>query len=103
MLNMTEPLVSSLWPRDESVPLVDHTIGSLLAERAVTHADATALAGVAHGGGAERRLTYGQLYTEARRVAAALLRLAEPGSSSPCGRRTSSSGRSSSTAPRWPE
>lgn len=79
MLNMTELLVSSLWPRDDSVPLVDHTVGSLLAERAVTHADATALAGVAHGGGAERRLTYGQLYTEARRVAAALLRLAEPG------------------------
>ncbi len=72
-------LTSAYWPKDESVPLVDHTVGSLLAERARTHADSLALVGNAHGSGEERRLTYAQLYAEARRVATALRRLAEPG------------------------
>ncbi len=73
------PLRESFWPRDTSVPLIEHTVGSLLAERAVTHADSLALVGSAHGTGEERRLTYRELYAEARRVAAGLRLLAEPG------------------------
>ncbi|KAA9165998.1 AMP-binding protein [Amycolatopsis acidicola] len=69
----------SLWHKDESVPLVDHTVGSLLAARAGEHADAPALVGNAYRDGSQRRLTYGELYAEARQVARALLRLAEPG------------------------
>ncbi|MFK4040119.1 class I adenylate-forming enzyme family protein [Nonomuraea wenchangensis] len=73
------PLSESLWPRDTSVALIDHTVGSLLAERARTHADTLALVGHAHGTGEERRLSYAQLYAEARQVAAGLAKLAEPG------------------------
>jgi fatty-acyl-CoA synthase len=73
------PLRESLWPRDTRVPLIEHTVGSLLAERARTHADSLALVGSAHGTGEERRLTYQELYDEARRVAAGLLQLVEPG------------------------
>ena len=69
----------SLWTRDDSVPLVDHTVGSLLAERARERADAPALIGNAHGTGEQRRLTYAELYEEATRVARALLRMARPG------------------------
>jgi fatty-acyl-CoA synthase len=74
-----EPLTTSLWPRDDSVPLVEHTVGSLLAERAGNSPDAPALVGTAHGTGDQLRLTYRELHHEARRVAAALLRVAEPG------------------------
>ncbi|MFF0449926.1 class I adenylate-forming enzyme family protein [Streptomyces sp. NPDC004609] len=69
----------SLWSRDESVPLTDHTVGSLLEERARELPSSPALIGTAHGTGAERRLTYAELYAEARRVAHALLRDARPG------------------------
>ncbi|TDC99389.1 long-chain fatty acid--CoA ligase [Saccharopolyspora terrae] len=69
----------SLWVRDDSVPLVDHTVGSLLALRAREHPDALALVGASHGVAARRRLTYRELYAEAVRVAHALLRLARPG------------------------
>ncbi|MBA0126840.1 AMP-binding protein [Haloechinothrix sp. YIM 98757] len=69
----------SLWPRDESVPLVEHTVGSLLAQRAGEQPDAPALVGNAHGTGRERRLSYGQLYGEAQQVARALLGIADPG------------------------
>ncbi len=72
-------LQESFWPCDESVPLVDFTVGALLAERARTHADAPALAGVAHGTDEWCRLSYRELYAEAQRVAAGLLRLAKPG------------------------
>ncbi|MFD5257361.1 class I adenylate-forming enzyme family protein [Streptomyces bobili] len=58
---------------------MEYTVGSLLAERARTHGDALALVGTAHSTGEQRRLTYQELYTEARRVATALSRLAEPG------------------------
>ncbi|MER5538901.1 class I adenylate-forming enzyme family protein [Streptomyces mirabilis] len=78
---MAEELATSLWPGDDSVPLVDCTVGSLLAERAETHPDSPALVGTAHGTGEEIRLTLRQLHAEARRVTAALLRLAEPGES----------------------
>ncbi|MFF7647177.1 AMP-binding protein [Streptomyces canus] len=69
----------SFWPRDESVPLVDHTVGSLLEQRARERADAPALLGTAYATGAIRRLSYQELETEARRVAHALQRDAAPG------------------------
>jgi fatty-acyl-CoA synthase len=74
------PLLSQAWwPADRRVPLLDHSVGSLLTERAETHGDALALVGQAHGSGQEVRLSYGDLWTEARGVAAALTRLAAPG------------------------
>lgn len=69
----------SLWVRDESVPLIDHTVGSLLAERAGEYGDALALVGNVHGTSKERRLTYAELYDEACQVARALLGIAAPG------------------------
>lgn len=72
-------LTESYWPADNSVPLTDYTVGGLLAARAAEHGDRTALVGNAHGHGHERRLSYVQLYDEARRVAGAMLRLANPG------------------------
>lgn len=68
----------ALWTRDESVPLDDHTVGSLLADRAASNGDALALVGTAHGGG-ERRLTYAGLLAEAEQVARALLGMVAPG------------------------
>lgn len=65
-------------PADQSVELVDLTIGQLLEYRAQTHADRTAVVGVRHDGSADR-LTYAQLYDEAARVATALSALVERG------------------------
>jgi fatty-acyl-CoA synthase/long-chain acyl-CoA synthetase len=64
---------------DTSVKLEEHTVGGLLAERALTHSDVTALVGRAHDGGTERRLTYRELFDEACRVATALADLTQPG------------------------
>lgn len=69
----------SILHADASVPLVDHTVCSLLAERAVTHGDTTALIGTRHGDGLEVRLTWSELHDEAQHVATALRRLASPG------------------------
>jgi fatty-acyl-CoA synthase/long-chain acyl-CoA synthetase len=73
-------LQQAYWPADESVPLVDSTVGGLLAQRAHSHADRLALVGVRHDDGAEVRLSYAELYDEAGRVATALCALAERGS-----------------------
>jgi len=72
-------LTQSYWPLDDSAPLVEHTLGSLLRERAEQNPTATAIVGAAHGTGEQRRLTYRELHEEASRVAAALLELADPG------------------------
>ncbi|MFZ2174885.1 MAG: AMP-binding protein [Rhodococcus sp. (in: high G+C Gram-positive bacteria)] len=72
-------LTESYWPLDDSVPLVEYTLGSLLRERARQCPDTVAVVGNAHGTGEERRLTYDELYAEAQRVAAAILELAAPG------------------------
>jgi len=73
------PLTDAHWPLDDSVPLVDVTVGGLLAERARTHAGVTAVIGNRHGTGAQVRLTYQELHVEAQRVATALTRLTDPG------------------------
>ena len=72
-------LQQSLWERETSAPLVETTIGDALRHTAERHPRALALVGNAHGSGHERRLDYGQLLEESRRVAAALLVLARPG------------------------
>jgi fatty-acyl-CoA synthase len=72
-------LGESYWSADSSVALSEHTVGSLLADRACTHGDTVALVGTAHGTTKLRRLTYSALYNEARRVASALTKLTEPG------------------------
>jgi fatty-acyl-CoA synthase/long-chain acyl-CoA synthetase len=74
-------LTSSFWPKDERVPLVDFTVGGLLAARAEARPDDTALIGTEHGSDVPRRMTYGELYEQARRVASALAALTEPGES----------------------
>lgn len=63
---------------DRSVPLVDYTVGGLLAARAAEHPDRVALVGVRHHGAADR-LTYSQLFREASKVAAVLTTVADPG------------------------
>lgn len=73
-------LERAYWQADTSVELVDYTVGGLLADRAGTHPERVAVIGVRHGTGERVRLTYGALFDEACRVAAALSRLAEPGS-----------------------
>ncbi|MCW2751793.1 MAG: long-chain fatty acid--CoA ligase, partial [Aeromicrobium sp.] len=72
-------LTESYLPADTSVPLVDFTVGGLLADRARTHGSELALVGNRHGDGAEVRLTYAELEVEAQRVATAISRLAAPG------------------------
>lgn len=64
---------------DTSIALEDCTVGGLLAERARTHGDVTALVGHRHADGQELRLTYRELFDEASRVATALARLTTPG------------------------
>jgi fatty-acyl-CoA synthase/long-chain acyl-CoA synthetase len=64
---------------DTSVALEDYTVGALLAARARTHGDVTALVGQTHDDGAQVRLTYRELFDEACRVATALARLTTPG------------------------
>jgi fatty-acyl-CoA synthase/long-chain acyl-CoA synthetase len=64
---------------DTSSKLEEYTVGALLAERARTHGDVTALVGAAHDDGAEVRLTYRELFDEACRVATALARFTTPG------------------------
>jgi fatty-acyl-CoA synthase len=66
-------------PADQNASLVDSTVGGLLAQRAVSHADELAIVGIRHADGVEVRLSYAELYDEAGRVAAALHVLAERG------------------------
>ena len=73
-------LERACWQADTNVELVDFTVGGLLADRALAHPDRVALVGVRHGSGQTVRLTYGQLFNEAGRVATALSRLTERGS-----------------------
>jgi len=72
-------LIESYWAADHRVHLSEHSVGSLLAERADTHPDTVALVGTPHCGSGLRRLTYSELYEQALRVAAALSELTEPG------------------------
>ena len=71
-------LTRALWAADDAVPLVEATAGSLLRDRAEQHPDTAAVVATAHDGSAVR-WSYGQLFEEARRVAAGLGRIAEPG------------------------
>ncbi len=64
---------------DRSVPLIDDSVGGLLAARAADHPDTEAVIGVRHGTGDIERLTYAALFGDACRVAAALSTLVEPG------------------------
>ncbi|MFI9408648.1 class I adenylate-forming enzyme family protein [Nocardia gamkensis] len=72
-------LGESYWAADDSVPLSDHTVGSLLADRARRHPSTPALVGTPHRGTEPVRLTYGDLHQAALRVAAALTELTHPG------------------------
>jgi len=72
-------LTESYWPADRSVPLVDFTVGALLAERAAQYPDREAVVAVRHGTESVARLTYRELFDEACRVATGLRRVAQPG------------------------
>ncbi|MDT7639745.1 MAG: fatty-acyl-CoA synthase [Pseudonocardiales bacterium] len=78
MTGSQPPLTTSWWPADRSIPLTGHTVGSLLAERAGQLPDTVALVATGHDG-QPRRYSYAELYEQARRIAAGLLELAEPG------------------------
>ncbi|CCW13698.1 class I adenylate-forming enzyme family protein [Rhodococcus aetherivorans] len=81
MASSSEPrhLTESYWPLDDTAPLIEHTLGTLLRERAAQFPDTLALVGTAHASGEQRRLTYEELHAEAASVASALLGVAEPG------------------------
>ncbi len=72
-------LTESYWPADRGVPLVDFTVGGLLADRAAQYPDREAIVAVRHGTESLARLTYRELFDEACRVAAGLRRVAQPG------------------------
>ena len=72
-------LRESLWKREETSALAETTIGDALRSAAERVPSRLAFVGNAHGSGEERRLTYAQLLDEARRVAAALGKLARHG------------------------
>lgn len=63
---------------DTRVPLVDTTVGALLAQRAAAFPDREALVGVGNDG-LPVRLSYRDLETQSRRVATALSLITEPG------------------------
>jgi fatty-acyl-CoA synthase len=78
---MRTPLLhGAYWPADESTDLVDSTVGGLLAQRALDHAEHLAVVGARHDDGQECRLDYADVYDQASRVATALSGLAERGS-----------------------
>jgi len=70
-------LSEAYWPADDSISVRDLTVGDLLREAAADAPDRTGL--VAGAPGDDRRWTFGELLTEAERVAAALLARFEPG------------------------
>lgn len=76
----TGPARSSAYlPADTSVPLVEYTVGRLLATRAAEHPSREALVGVRHNSGEVDRLTYAALFTEAEEVATRLAAVTTPG------------------------
>jgi fatty-acyl-CoA synthase len=80
MTNMTTatdsaPLTESYWRKDESIPLIDDTVGSLLVRRAAESPTNLALVGTGHDDTGVR-LTYAELLAEALRVATRLRELA---------------------------
>ncbi|WP_179467940.1 class I adenylate-forming enzyme family protein [Mycolicibacterium vinylchloridicum] len=77
---MTGGPAHAYWTADRSTELVDLTVGELLAERAGSDPQRTALIGTCHGSATPVRLSYGELFVEACRVATALARLADRGS-----------------------
>jgi fatty-acyl-CoA synthase/long-chain acyl-CoA synthetase len=77
---MTVGPAHAYWTADRSTELVDLTVGELLAERAGSDPQRTALIGTRHGSATPVRLTYGEMFVEACRVATALARLADRGS-----------------------
>jgi fatty-acyl-CoA synthase/long-chain acyl-CoA synthetase len=72
-------LQQSYWAADRSVDLVQASVGQVLAQRSAERPNLTALVGTRHGFGEHVRITYGQLYEEATRVATALSRIATRG------------------------
>lgn len=72
-------LIESYLPADTSVPIVDDTVGSLLAKRAMEFPDRLGLVGTRHGDGAEVRLTWAEVLDEAELIATGLRSLAAPG------------------------
>jgi fatty-acyl-CoA synthase/long-chain acyl-CoA synthetase len=72
-------LTEARWDADRSVPLTDHTVGGLLAARALEHPHRVALVGQRHGSGDRVRLSYAELLDEACRAGDALSSLVTPG------------------------
>jgi fatty-acyl-CoA synthase len=73
-------LVESYWPADESVPILETTVGGVLRNAAARHGGAPALVeGTAAAPQDRRRWSFDELLADAERVAGALLARFEPG------------------------
>ena len=76
---MQSTLTESYWPIDTSVPLLDLTVGQLLARAAGAHPERVALVNGQSDPEARREWTYAELDATADAVARALLERFEPG------------------------
>ncbi|MFC4949638.1 class I adenylate-forming enzyme family protein [Pseudonocardia sp. GCM10023141] len=65
-------------PPDESLPVLEETVGGLLREQVRRHPDAMALVATTHAG-QRRSWTYAELLSAARHTCGSLLSVAEPG------------------------
>lgn len=72
-------LTESYWPRDDSEPIVDLTVGDLLREAAAAAPERTALVAGVPDPADRRRWTYAELLADAEETARALLGRFEPG------------------------
>lgn len=73
-------LTSSYWPADESIPLLDTTVGDVLRDSARRYGPTTALVeGTPASPQDRRRWTFDEVHDEAERVAGALLQRFQPG------------------------
>ncbi|MFC5061808.1 class I adenylate-forming enzyme family protein [Actinomycetospora atypica] len=72
-------MTTSFLPGTTTPPLLEETVGALLARRAAEDPERLALVGTRHGDGEPVRLTRAELLAEARCVATALAGLAAPG------------------------
>lgn len=75
----TQTLTESYWPADTTTPLLEQTVGGLLAAQAEQTPDRVAIIGTSYGSGRLRRLTYAELLAESRRVATTILAYVDPG------------------------
>jgi fatty-acyl-CoA synthase len=75
---MTEPVGESVWEADDTEPVADTTVGSILRDAARRSPDTTALVAGCADPSARRRWTYAELLADAERASLALAARFEP-------------------------